>query len=100
VARVAATDFKARCLELMDLVAERHESYVITKRGRPVATLGPVAGQRRSTLFGCMRDRAEISGDLLRPATDNWEVVSEWDGLDSPRSARKSVRPPRRKPRR
>ncbi len=30
---IPATEFKAKCLELMDRVAERRETYVITKRG-------------------------------------------------------------------
>jgi prevent-host-death family protein len=38
-ATVPATEFKAKCLELMDRVAEGRETYVITKRGRPVAKL-------------------------------------------------------------
>jgi prevent-host-death family protein len=100
MAKVGATEFKARCLEIMDRVAERHESYVITKRGRPVATLGPVAGAPRSTLFGCLRDRAEIAGDLLKPVADQWEVVGEWDRVVSSGSAPRSVRPARRKRRR
>ena len=31
MSNIPATEFKARCLELMDRVAERRESYVITK---------------------------------------------------------------------
>ena len=42
MAKVPATEFKAKCLELMDRVSERHETFIITKRGRPVAKLVPV----------------------------------------------------------
>ena len=35
MATVPATEFKAKCLELMDRVAERRESFVITKRAMP-----------------------------------------------------------------
>jgi len=65
--RVAATEFKARCLELMDRVAERRETYVITKRGRPVAKLVPADPPRKRDLFGCMADQMEIVGDIEKP---------------------------------
>jgi prevent-host-death family protein len=38
---ITATQFKARCLRLLDEVAETGEPVVITKRGRPVARLEP-----------------------------------------------------------
>lgn len=38
---ITATQFKARCLRLLDEVAESGESLVITKHGRPVARVEP-----------------------------------------------------------
>lgn len=38
---ITATQFKARCLRLLDEVAETGQPLVITKRGRPVARLEP-----------------------------------------------------------
>ena len=64
---VPATRFKAQCLALMDRVAEGRETYVITKRGKPVAKLVPVAPPRPRSVFGCMADQMEIVGDLERP---------------------------------
>jgi prevent-host-death family protein len=74
MARVAATEFKAKCLELMDRVAERRETYVITKRGRPVAKLVPADPPRRKSVFGCMADQMEIVGDIEKPlwTEDEW----------------------------
>ena len=40
---ISAGEFKAKCLKLMDEVASSHEKVVITKRGKPVAMLVPVA---------------------------------------------------------
>lgn len=54
-ARVAAAEFKARCLELMDRVRETGAEYVITKHGRPVARLVPVVDRPRQPLFGSMK---------------------------------------------
>jgi len=39
--QITATEFKARCLRLLDEVAETGETLVVTKRGRPVARVEP-----------------------------------------------------------
>lgn len=38
---ITATQFKARCLRLLDEVAESGEALVVTKHGRPVARVEP-----------------------------------------------------------
>lgn len=38
---ITASQFKARCLRLLDEVAESGETLVITKHGRPVARVVP-----------------------------------------------------------
>ena len=40
---IAAGKFKARCLTLMDDVQATRQPILITKRGKPVAKLVPVA---------------------------------------------------------
>ena len=40
---VAAAEFKATCLELMDRVRETGIEYVVTKHGKPVAKLVPIS---------------------------------------------------------
>ncbi len=52
---ITATEFKARCLELMDRVYQTGESIVITKRGKPVSRLTPPKIPVKKTNFlGCM----------------------------------------------
>src|SRR5215813_7842100 len=83
VAKVPATEFKAKCLEIMDRVAERRETYVITKRGKPVAKLVPMARAEEELLFGRLRGIAEDVGDIVKPAASpgDWAVLKEWDEL-------------------
>jgi prevent-host-death family protein len=86
--RVAAGEFKAKCLAMMDEVRETGESYVITKRGVPVAQLVPVTPEKRQkkSIFGCMVGTAEIVGEI---DVSPWEVefgdrdpiVEKWDRL-------------------
>jgi len=89
--RIPATEFKAKCLELMDRVAERRESFVITKRGRPVAKLVPVDRKPKDSIFGWLRGEAWERGDIVAPAAPpgEWEVLKEWDELNAASPARR-----------
>ena len=71
---IKAGEFKAKCLELMDQVAEGGEEIIITKRGKAVAKLVPVASQPSAELLGCMQGTVEIFGDLIAPLGVKWEA--------------------------
>ena len=68
-----ASEFKARCLKLMDEVAETGEPIIITKNGRPVSQLVPYR-HKPKTLFGVMRDSMTITGDVISPLDEEWEA--------------------------
>jgi prevent-host-death family protein len=70
---IKASEFKAKCLKLMDEVAETGETIVITKNGRPVAQLGPVV-ERPKTLLGLHKGQITILGDIIEPIDEEWEA--------------------------
>ena len=70
---IGATEFKARCLELMDRVAATGNPVVITKRGRPIARLVPVQ-QRPRSIVGALKGQARIRGDIVSPIDVRWEA--------------------------
>ena len=70
---IAAGEFKAKCLGLLDEVQRQHKEIVITKRGKPVAKLVPVGGGRPS-FIGSMRGTMEITGDIVSPIDVRWEA--------------------------
>jgi prevent-host-death family protein len=72
---IPAAVFKAECLKLMDEVARTGQPVVITKHGKPVAQLVPVAAEPRS-LFGYMKNTVTIKGDIVAPTDDSWSAVS------------------------
>jgi prevent-host-death family protein len=74
---IAAGEFKQTCLRLLDEVGASGEPIVITKRGKAVAQLTPVKAGRSEDWLGAMRERGEIRGDLVAPASD----PGEWDAL-------------------
>jgi len=73
-ATISASQFKARCLGLMDQVAASGEVLVITKNGQPVAELHPCGLARRSNPFG-IHPGVEIHGDLLAPIDCPWSAL-------------------------
>ena len=73
---IPATEFKAKCLKLMDRVAKTHESIVVTKRGKPVAKLTPVDEAPEQELFGYMAGTMEIAGDIVSPIKQEWSAVA------------------------
>ena len=79
---IKASEFKAKCLKLMDEVAESGEEIVITKHGRPVSRLAPYK-ERPKSWFGRDRDIIEIHGDIVEPLDVEWEAESgkNWDDL-------------------
>jgi len=70
---IAASDFKAQCLELMDHVHDRHESLVITKYGRPVAKLVPV-DEQVIDIVGFMQGTVLAYGDIVSPIDEPWDA--------------------------
>ena len=80
---IKASEFKAKCLELMDEVAESGEEIVITKRGRPVSRLVPYEEKREKAQdsgkgknlkapFGMYRGKIKIHGDIVEPMPAEW----------------------------
>jgi prevent-host-death family protein len=71
---IAAGEFKAKCLKLLDEVAEKREPLIITKHGKPVAQLVPVPAEIYLDPFGSMRGSGVILGDIISPLEDEWEA--------------------------
>jgi len=78
---IAASEFKAKCLAILDEVAETGEPVTILKRGRPVAELGPPVprqeGYPQAALMGSVRIRGDVTEPIL-PA-EAWEAERGQD---------------------
>jgi prevent-host-death family protein len=68
---VTATEFKARCLALLNEVSETGDTITVTKRGRPVATVQRVKKKTGKSLMGLWAGKVEIVGDI-----ENYNI---WD---------------------
>ena len=61
---ISASEFKAKCLRLLDDIQESGAEMVITKHGKPVARVVPVGGKRPS-LRGAWKGSARVRGDIV-----------------------------------
>lgn len=71
---IAAGEFKAKCLKLMDEVAQKRKTLVITKHGKPVVQLIPVPDERVDP-FGSMKGSVIWEGDIISPIDVEWEAM-------------------------
>lgn len=82
---IGAAEFKAHCLRILDEVERTGEPVTITKRGKPVGELRPVAKERARLTFGCMKNPAYRFDDPYSPVVDPSEVhandPAQWDDL-------------------
>ncbi len=68
-----ASEFKAKCLHLLDEVAESGQTLVITKRGKPVARVAPILAPDKR-LRGSWKGRIKIQGDIV-----NFNLADDWE---------------------
>ena len=77
LSNITASQFKARCLAIMDDVAKTLEPVTITKHGKPVAMLVP-ATQPNEPLFGLHAGLGSEDADFDPADTTNcsWNASS------------------------
>jgi prevent-host-death family protein len=77
---VSISEFKAKCLALLENVRRTRTPIRVTRFGKPVAdVIPPTVIQDRSAWIGSMKDSIEILGDIVSPADDegDWEVLGD-----------------------
>jgi prevent-host-death family protein len=70
---IAAGEFKAKCLALMEDVRSTRQPIVITKRGKPVAKLVPVVDKKKDDWIGRLDGVYKVVGDIESPI-EGWET--------------------------
>ena len=71
-----ASEFKAKCLHIIDRLDRRGGSVVITKHGRDVAELRTIAPRPFKSMFGSLRGKLKIKGDIV-----HFDTVDLWEAL-------------------
>ena len=76
---VSVTEFKAKCLALLDDIGEHGGTITITKRGRPLATVGPARKRAWTSPEGSLAGKVK-----LPPDWDKYDTTELWEVLRNP----------------
>ena len=74
--KVTASEFKAKCLRLMNEIGKTHESILITKHGEPVAQLVPPPSLAKKPWLA-LKGAAKIKGNIVRPTISD-KKIEKW----------------------
>jgi prevent-host-death family protein len=77
---VAISEFKAKCLGILEQVRKTRRPIRVTRFGKPVAEVVPPSPEQRpKNWLGCMAGTMEIIGDIVGPtgSFDDWEAWRE-----------------------
>jgi prevent-host-death family protein len=73
---ISATKFKAHCLQLMKEVRDTGQTVIVTNRGKPLAQIGPVAGDAAPRFeIGKFEGMAKVVGDIISPLDIEWDAL-------------------------
>ena len=78
---IAASEFKQRCLALLDQVKDDRVSYVVTKHGKPVAIVTPIPVDERKPLKGSITFLTDNEEELLSTG-EEWPTYENWPDDD------------------
>ncbi len=70
------SEFKAKCIATLKEVQRTREPMLVTLRGKPLATVQPVAPPGRRKRLGGLRGRMTIRRDLIK-----MDTTRDWDML-------------------
>ena len=77
---VAISEFKAKCLALIEQVHQTKQPLRVTKFGKVWAEVVPPSANTQSGHWiGSMKDEIKILGDIVSPASNenDWEVLKD-----------------------
>lgn len=75
---ISISEFKARCLKMLDQVKRTGIPVLVTKRGSPIAMIvPPPPPEAKTSWLGSCSSTGKIVGDIISPALD----ASEWEIL-------------------
>ena len=73
---MGVSEFKAKCLGVLEEVHSRRSEVVLTKRGKPFAKVVPIeVPRKKEKFFGRQKGTVIIHGDIIAPIDVEWEAM-------------------------
>ena len=70
--KVAATEFKERCLALLEEVRQTRQSLLVTRHGKPVAEISPYVPKSDAST-NPLKGSILSQDDLIAPLDERWD---------------------------
>lgn len=67
---VAATEFKAHCLALLEEVRQTRQPLLVTRHGKPVAEVSPYMPKEQANP---LKGSILFEGDVISPLEEKWD---------------------------
>jgi len=76
---IAISEFKAKCLALLEQVQKSKQPIRVTRFGKPIAEVIPPSPSPATGWIGSMKNTIEIVGDVVSPANEenDWEALRD-----------------------
>lgn len=75
---IAISEFKAKCLGILEQVRKTRKPVLITRFGEPVAeVVPPSAAKVAGRQLGCMVGTGKIRGDIVGPTGSSTSIAEE-----------------------
>lgn len=77
---ISISEFKAKCLAILERVRKTRKPVRVTRFGKPVAEIvAPSPAEERSEWMGSMKGQMEILGDIVSPVIDENDIEALRD---------------------
>lgn len=75
IQKIAISEFKAKCLSLLEEVSKTRTPLRITRRGKVIADVVPASSEENKQYWiGSMAGTIEIAGDIISPVIDIGDI--------------------------
>jgi prevent-host-death family protein len=75
IREIAISEFKAKCLSLLEEVSKTKTPLRVTRRGKLIAeVIPPSMDSEERDWIGSLADRIEITGDIISPVIETQEI--------------------------
>ena len=77
---ISISEFKAKCLAILERVRKTRKPVRVTRFGKPVAEIvAPSPAKERAEWMGSMKGQMEILGDIVSPVIDENDIEALRD---------------------
>ena len=74
---ISISEFKDKCLKLMEDLSKDNKDFIITKRGKAIAKVIPIKEEEEINFFGLLKGKAVIKGDIVNSLNEEWDAESK-----------------------